>query len=337
MTLLCAAPAFADNAPSASDVKRAADEFDRGRVSYREEQYVEAAEHFEAADAHAPSAAALRLAITSRKEAGQLDRAATLAALALNRHADDAELSELSNGVIEEANNLHRVEVSCSEACELAMDSKIVHGGQNVSRVLYLTPGSHRITASWSNGRTSSESVSASAGGTSRSDFTAPEIPSSGREVDTSDVSAEFEAGPTDPAEDKKGGWSPTVFWTGLGLTAAGGVATGVLGVIAMNNPGPDKVRSACKNKGPDCPEYKQGLDNQRNANIALGVTGVLGAFTIVTGLFLTDWSSGDVQPAADEETAKNGAARRSAKSDFSVRPWVEFGDGASLGATGTF
>ena len=72
-----------------AQVRTAAEAFDRGREAYKSEEYVEAAEQFESADANAPSAAALELAIRARDKAGQLDRAATLAALALVRHPDD--------------------------------------------------------------------------------------------------------------------------------------------------------------------------------------------------------------------------------------------------------
>jgi outer membrane protein assembly factor BamD (BamD/ComL family) len=76
-TLLLSAPSFADDVPTAQDIKRAARAYDQGRERFREEQYVEAAEKFEIADSYAPSAAALRLAIFARKEAGQIDRALT--------------------------------------------------------------------------------------------------------------------------------------------------------------------------------------------------------------------------------------------------------------------
>src|SRR5436190_16792147 len=69
--------------PTPTQVRSAAEAFDRGREAYKADDYIEAAEQFESADANAPSAAALELAIRSRDKAGQLDRAATLAALAL--------------------------------------------------------------------------------------------------------------------------------------------------------------------------------------------------------------------------------------------------------------
>ncbi len=338
VTLFAATPAMAErSAASASDLKRAADEFDRGRDAYRSEQYVEAAEHFEAADAHAPSAAALRLAITSRKEAGQLARAATLAALALERHANDSALTEFANAIIEEAKSLQRTEVSCDEPCELAMDDKIVHGRPSTQRVLYMEAGSHRIVASWSNGRTKTESVDATEGNTTQTDFFAPaaedsQTPAEPVDSDaTSDSASQADAG-VQPAA---GGWSPGVFWTGLGLTALGVGATTYLGLYAVNNPGEDTVRDKCVGKGTSCPEYQEGKDNERNANIALGATAAIGVFTAITGLFLTDWDSGKEAPASDsEEMAKS---KRSTGGIASVRPWLSVGGGATLGASGTF
>jgi len=82
--------------PTPTQVRSAAEAFDRGREAYKSEEYVEAAEQFESADANAPSAAALELAIRARDKAGQLDRAATLAALALARHPDDPSIQKIA-------------------------------------------------------------------------------------------------------------------------------------------------------------------------------------------------------------------------------------------------
>ena len=335
VTLLASAPAVAEqNAPTASEVKRAADEFDRGRDAYRSEHYVEAAERFEAADAHAPSAAALRLAITSRKEAGQLARAATLAALALERHGDDSALTDFANGVLEEAKGLQRTEVSCDEPCELAMDDKIVHGRSSTHRVLFMEAGSHRITASWSDGRTKSESLDATEGNTTQTDFFAPARDEAETPVESTEPSGDESGAVDEGVTPAKSGWSPVVFWTGLGLTALGAGATTYLGLYAVNNPGEAAVREKCRGKGTDCPEYQEGLDNERNANIALGATAVFGVFTAITGLALTDWDSGkdDASPTS-EEAAKS----KSPGGIASLRPWLSVGSGAALGATGTF
>jgi len=89
--------------PTPTQVRSAAEAFDRGREAYKTEDFVEAAEQFESADANAPSAAALELAIRARDKAGQLDRAATLAALALARHPDDPNIQKIAPSIIERA------------------------------------------------------------------------------------------------------------------------------------------------------------------------------------------------------------------------------------------
>lgn len=336
VALSVATPAFADpGAPSATQIKRAADAFDRGRDAYRAESYVEAAEHFEAADGHAPSAAALRFALLSRQEAGQLDRAATLASLASTRHPDDTELVELANSVLEEAgNSLFKLEVSCDEPCELVLNNKIVHGRKATERVLYLDPGTHRVRASFSDNRTREESVDAGAGESGYVVFNAPPVEAAPPPVSDSDWDIGVEDD-TPRAADERSGWSPVVFWTGVGLTVAGGAASTFLGLRALNDPGRDTVRSRCEDftgTPTDCPEYQKGLKHERQAEIAIAATSVVGVFTVITGLFLTDWESND--PVADSARKHSD---RSAQAGLTVRPWFGIGETTTLGAVGTF
>jgi hypothetical protein len=333
VALSVALPAQADgSAPSASDIKRAADAFDRGREAYRAEEYVEAAEHFEAADGHAPSALALRFAIASRREAGQLARAATLATLALSRHPEDGELTELANTVVQEASaSLYKVEVSCDEPCELVLDDKIVHGQRNVERVLFVEPGAHKLRASWSDNRNRSERLEATAGGSGDVSFFIPE-----KAPDATELKWDDDGQTAAPSADR-GGWSPVVFWTGLGLTVAGGAASTFLGLRALNEPGRDAVRTACRDftgTPTDCPEYKEGRANQLQANVAIGATSVVGVFTAITGLFLTDW--GPTDPVQDSARGKK-APIQTAQSGLRMQPWFGVGETTTIGATGTF
>lgn len=333
VALSVAFPAQADgSAPSASDIKRAADAFDRGREAYRSEEYVEAAEHFEAADGHAPSALALRFAIASRREAGQLARAATLATLALSRHSEDGELTELANSVVQEATaSLYKVEVTCDEPCELVLDDKIVHGQRNAERILFVEAGRHRLRASWSDNRNRSEQLEATAGGSGYVNFFIPEKAPAPSELEWQ----EDEQGVARAAE--RSGWSPVVFWTGLGLTVAGGAASTFLGLRAVNEPGRDTVRAACREftgTPTDCPEYKEGRANQLQANVAIAATSVVGVFTAITGLFLTDWGPSD--PVQDSARGKKEPLQ-TAQSGLRVQPWFGVGQTTTIGATGTF
>jgi len=304
-------------APSAEDVKQAAAAFDKGRDSYRLENYGEAAEQFEAADGFAHSAAALRLAMLARKAAGQMDRAATHAALGLELYPDDATLAKEAQALLDEqANKLGKVSVSCDESCDLLLDNKIVHGRGATNRTLYVTPGSHTLRAAWSENRNRSEKIKLEAGGTASAIFEAPPVP----------TTPEATPGDTPPeVQEKKGGWSPAVFWTGAGVTVAGAAASTILGIRAINEPGRDRVINECVDTS--CDLYQQGVQNQTIATVAIGATAAVGVFTIITGIWLTDWSGDD--SSADAEPS----ARRS----FTMRPTFSIGDGATVGATGNF
>ena len=154
--------------------------------------------------------------------------------------------------------------------------------------------------------------------------FTAPPIP-------VTPVAEPVVAASGEPTKaEEKSGWSPAVFWTGAGLTAASGAATVILGINAQNNPGVERVKTACAGQGPDCPEYQQGLQNQMYANVAIGATVGFGLFTIVTGVFLTDWSG-------SSDTADASSAQSKPRPQFTVRPTFSIGSGATVGATGTF
>lgn len=318
--------AFAEEpGPSADDIKRAAASFDRGRDSYRLENYGEAAEYFEAADAFAPSASALRLAMLSRKAAGQLDRAASHAALALSLYPEDEALRGEAQVLLgEQGSQLGRLRVSCSEACDLLLDNKIVHGKRAEQRELFVLPGTHTVRAAWSQDRSRSQKVTLLAAASETVNFVAPEIPVTPVVTDPSKPVV-VEPLATDAADGTaRGGWSPAVFWTGVGVTAAGIGATTFLGIRALNEPGKDAVRAECQTSREDCALYKQGLENQTMANIGLGATAAVGVFTIITGIWFTDWSGGE----------KDLALR---SGEFSLRPTFAFGNGATLGATGTF
>ena len=325
-TSALATSAFAqDTAPSSADIKKAASSYDIGRERYREGNFTEAAEKFEAADDFAPSAPALRLAIAARKEAGHLPRAATLAALALERYAGQEPIAEEAQALIDEIGpELAKLSISCDSPCELLLNNRIVHGAAASTRTLYVSPGSVTVRAGWTQERSQSETVDVSQGEEREVSFYAPDIPEGPVEAAPAPVTGAFDSSEVE-ADRKSDGWSPAVFWTGLGVTAVAGGATVVLGINALNNPGKDVVQQKCTRGDEDCAEYKQGVQNQMYANIALGTTVAAGLFTIVTGVWLTDWGT----DASDSVAYKDG--------DLSIRPTFAVGDGALLGASGTF
>lgn len=331
-----------DAEPSPTDIKHAARAFDNARNAFGAEDYATAAEEFETADGYAPSAVALQWAIDAHHRAGNAARAATLAALAKQRHPDVAELVELAASVISETEaNLIEVQVVCEQPCELFVDSKIVHGQPASTRTLYLNPGSYTLTASFgAGGKGKAEQVEGEAGVARSVLFAPPALGATGSGEDAppdgmDDPFSEDFKGISDPAADKSptadsGGWSPTVFWVSASLTAVSGVVTIWSGLDTQNNPGPEAVKEKCKGLGESCPEYQDGLQRQQRTNILLGVTGGLAAFTVVSAI-LTDWSD---SPAPSTALAKDRKRRDTA---WAVEPWLSVGHHNAVGAMGRF
>lgn len=342
--LACGATASAQDAePSPTDIKAAARAFDHAREAYGSEDYEMAADQFETADGHAPSAVALQWAIDSHHRAGHAARAATLAALAKQRHPDVAELVELADRVIAETESeLLEVQVVCEEPCELLVDNKIVHGRPASTRTLFLEPGEYSIKASFGEGRKSKpEEVRGVADDTRSVLFSPPALGATGTGDDAPPAGMDdpfaddFES--TDqpvadvaPTAEPSSGWSPAIFWVGASLTAVSGVVTIWSGLDTQNNPGPDAVREECRGQGESCPAYQDGLKRQNRTNILLGVTGGLAAFTVVAAV-LTDWSG------APQTEQGFGSRRPRKKTAFEVEPWLSVGQGAAIGAIGRF
>lgn len=323
-----------DAEPTAEQIRAAAEAFDDGKAAFRDGIYTEAAEHFEKADQSAPSPAALELALRARERAGQLDRAATLAALALTRHGDNPQLAQLAQGVLQKANSeLHKVQVTCDVPCTLVVDTKVVHGRAASERQVYLYPGEYVLRAGFEGGGSASEKVSASAGGTSAVEFTEPppepEPTAGGTTPSDPGADAQFDTGGQAPS---KGGWSPAVFWTGVGLTALAGGVTVWSGLDTVNNPGEDRVREECAGQGEDCSLYQDGRSKQTRTNVLIGVTAGVGLATILIGAFATDWSGGQAEKASDAGTSGRWRVGR-----IRVEPWLDLGNGATVGASGRF
>jgi hypothetical protein len=321
--------------PTPAQVRSAAEAFDRGREAYKAEEYVEAAEQFESADANAPSAAALELAIRARDNAGQLDRAATLAALALARHPDDPNIQKIAPAIVQKAkSDLFEIDLKCDDPCDVTVAGKIAPGHRATERTVFVAPGTYAVRAGWSGDRSLSKSIEASKGAAGTLEFQAPAVAVAPPPVATPAAPAENDKPADQGTEHKSGALPPTVFWVGVGLTA---VTTGITiwsGLDTQNNPGPDKVRNACNATPPtDCNTlYDQGHSKQTRTNVLLGVTGGVGIATAVIGAFFTDWGGGS-KPSAPASEAR--AAR--SKSGFSVQPWLTVGSGASVGALGRF
>jgi len=323
--------------PTPAQVRSAAEAFDRGREAYKTEDYVEAAEQFESADANAPSAAALELAIRARDKAGQLDRAATLAALALARHPDDPNIQKIAPAIVERAKaELFELDIKCDEACDVTVGGKITPGRRATDRTVFLAPGHYNVRAGWSEDRSASKAVDGNRGETGALEFSAPAVTPPPAPVVAPVTPPPSEKPADEGAQTSSGKLPPTVFWIGAVTTGVLGGITLWSGIDTQNNPGPDRVREACKpidasgTHSAECDQlYNDGLDKQHRTNILLGVTAGVGVATAVVGAFFTDWG-GSKKPAAEE-------AKKARPQGFSMQPWVAIGSGASVGALGRF
>jgi hypothetical protein len=323
-----------ESEPTPGQVRTAAEAFDRGREAYKSDDFVEAAEQFESADANAPSAAALELAIRARDKAGQLDRASTLAALALLRYPNDATIQKLAPSIVQRAKSeLFELDIKCNDPCEVTVAGKLAPGRRATERTIFVSPGKYAVLAGWSGDRSLSKQVEGARGASGLLEFRAPQEASSapGLASDPAPSAAlekPMDVGASSPSK----GLPPPVFWVGVGLSA---VATGFTvwsGLDTQSNPGPDKVRSTCAAMPGTtiCNSlYQQGVDAQHRTNILIGVTAGVGVATAVIGAFFTNWGGKASSPeAAEAATLSKG---------FSVEPWVAIGGGASVGALGRF
>jgi hypothetical protein len=320
-----ASPAVAQTGvePTPEQVRAAAEAFDLGRQSYKAGRYTEAAEQFERADASAPSATALELAIRSRDKAGDLDRAGTLASLALTLYPDDGNIGKIAPDVITRAGaDLYELSVTCDEPCEITDGTKVVHGRAASTRTLFLAPGTHHLRVSFGGGRTEAKTVEATPGASGMIEF-AP--PSSDEPEPVEEPQAEplAEPPPEEEPEPSKG-LPPMLFWVGAGATVAAGGVTVWSGLDTVNNPGVDRVKAECQAGDENCKLYQEGRAKQTRTNVLLGVTG---AFALATGVLaaVVDWGPRSL-PSTDE-----------GKRRPRVSPWFAWSHGPSLGARGSF
>lgn len=282
-----------DAQPSPERIKAAAEEFDRGRRAYLAKDFEQAAIHFENAYRDAPRAETLRLAIRARRDAKQIARAATLAAIAQARYPDDAASMQFAKETLDSAApQLHEYDIDCSSECAIAADGRVVSQSDALHHRIFLDPGAHDLGVSFGEGRSTEKKVDAKKGGKETLSFEAPppakvETPPPPPPDPNRDKPPP--QAPPPKVEDKPFG--PLVFFVGAGLTAAAGGATIWSGIDTQSSPGTDAVRRECAGKDESCPLYAEGKDKELRTNILLGGAIGLGVVTAVVGLFFTQWS----------------------------------------------
>jgi hypothetical protein len=199
-----------------------------------------------------------------------------------------------------------------------------VHGPPVTQRVIFLSPGEHELVAGFGEGRTQTKAVTATAGMTGEVAFEAPAaaVVAPPPAPEPTEPPPQSEP-PADTA--KSGGWSPTVFFVGVGLTVASGGVTVWSGVDTKNNPGAERVKNECAAGDTECPLYKEGRSKQTRTNVLIGVTSTLAVATGLVGAFAIDWGSG----GSPNDT--------SARVRRKIQPIVGWSHGPKIGARGTF
>jgi len=271
----------ADAAPE--QLQFAAQEHDLGYRAYVAKSFDDAATHFENAFFAAPNPAELRSAIRARREGGQLARAATLAAIVDRKYPTDAALEKFALETFAQARpKTQEVHVFAAVECNVAVDDKVVVAEKARDFFFFVDPGPHELVFGWTEGRTRRVPLEAKAGASTVLKPEASPIP----------VKPPPEAPPPPAPASRPLG--PAVFLVGAGLTAVGVGVTVWSGLDTQKNPGTAAVKTDCVGQGTSCPEYQQGLSSQLRTNILLAATGGVAALTVVTGLFLTQWSHAD-------------------------------------------
>jgi hypothetical protein len=296
LALAPAAARAADASPTPEQIEFAAHEHDLGYRAYTAKQYDEAATHFENAYFAAPNPAELRSAIRARRDAGELARAASLAAIAQRKYPGDAALGKTADETLTEAKpKVFEVRITSSEQCNVAVDQKVVAAEKVRDFRFFVDPGKHDLLVGWSDDRTKHVAIDASPGGTQNLSLTPPPNP-------PKPVARRGETEGPPPARKPFG---PVVFIIGAGLTAVGAGLTIWSGIDTENHPGTAAVKADCVGQGTSCPEYQQGLSSQLRTNILIGATSGVAAVTAVVGIFFTQWSHPG--PRAEEPPAAAG------------------------------
>lgn len=320
--------------PGADRIQFAAREHDLGYRAYLEKQYDEAASHFENAFFAAPNPAELRSAIRARRDAGELARAATLAAIGQRRFPGDPATGKVAADVIAQAKGqVYEVQISSSAEYSVAIDEKIVSAERAKDSRLFVSPGTHQLLVSWSDDRNTRISIDAREGGSQSLQLEppatqAPIAPVVPPPVTPPPTPAVVAPPPSVPPPPPSKPFGPAVFITGAALTAVGAGLIVWSGVEAENNPGTDAVRQACiAGWSGNCPSvYSRGASAEARTNIIIGLTAGVGAATAVVGLFFTQWSS----PA----TASTGGGHPVPPAAVLVAPFVGWRE---AGVEGTF
>lgn len=266
--------------PVHADVSAAARAFTDGQAAQLDGDYERASQSFELAFSIAPSKEALRSAVRAHVQALHVARAATLAALLLERYGSDPASAQLAKEVLADAApKLGRVALTCASPCSLAIDGRAASvDAASARHVVYVTPGHLALAVTFEGSAPVQRQGDVVAGGELVLEVARP--------APTTTTPAPVPAATPKPAA------APARASHGLppAVTIAGGIATLALGGAALWS-GLDTLDAHDKYKAMPTPAgWDDGRSKQLRTNILIGSTAVVGVATIAVAVFWTQW-----------------------------------------------
>jgi hypothetical protein len=297
MTTRCMAVSFvaavlAATAPArADDVSGAAKAFSQAQEAMLGGDPARAADLYELADELAPSAPALRNATRARVAAGHTAMAATNAATLLRRYPSDKESRDIAEAVLSQlAPQLAQLEVTCTAACTLLLDGKVVASVARSQHSLFAQPGARTVTAVFGDNRQVSRQITAAAQHTATVSLAAPPSPAR--------TAGPIAVGNRAPRSAGRNGLSRWWVAGGAVTTLGVGAATAMSGMATLSTRNDIRTAVAADDDAGARRLYDTGRDQQRRTNVLLGVTAAAGLGTVVLAIF-TRWSSDDERHVA--------------------------------------
>ena len=282
-----------------ADTVHAKEAYDRGVAAHAKGDYARAAREFAAADSFAPSSVALQAAL---EEAVDANDPITGAELLERSKRVQPPVPERLNKSIETARKklggrAGRVRVSCppGSTCTGTLDGRTF----DPRTPTWALAGARTMILSI-DGETETRTVDVKA------DDTTDVTIASKKKTSPLPPAAPPEVRPPPPPPPaprpapERSGLSPVVFIIGAGATAVAGGVTGALMVRAKSKHDDFTAGGCDAAPNAGCTALSSdGTEAQRNANIGIVVTAVLGVATIAVGAFFTDWGGGESTKSA--------------------------------------
>ncbi len=205
--------------------------------------------------------------------------------------------------------------MKCAAPCSITQGPLGVPGDPATKWIVYLDPGSARLTATFAaGGAPLTLDVDAKAGGEEDLNFEPrkkaappphPVDPPTGDKdkpakppTTSSAETPPDEPKPEEPQAERKG-ISPAFFIVGTIVTVGLGATSVWSGIDTQNNPGAAAVKAGCAGQGTSCALYQEGLSKQTRTNALIGTTAGAGAVTILFAIF-TRWGGAKKPPPAE-------------------------------------